>query len=51
MNATLSRPRDARKDNSPVIEKLEVPVVKRARFVGIGGYNLKKLTAETGDLN
>jgi len=48
MNATLSRSREVRKDNSPVIEKLEVPVVKRSRFVGIGGYNLKKLTAETG---
>ena len=48
MNATLSQPRELRKDNSPVIERLEVPVAKRARFVGIGGYNLKQLTAETG---
>ena len=48
MNVTLSRPREVRKDNGPVIEKLEVPVAKRSKFVGVGGYNLKKLTAETG---
>ncbi|KAH0622870.1 hypothetical protein JD844_025656 [Phrynosoma platyrhinos] len=29
-------------------ETVEVPLSKRARFVGPGGYNLKKLQAETG---
>ncbi|KAK8769324.1 hypothetical protein V5799_014211 [Amblyomma americanum] len=29
-------------------ERLEVPVHHRARFIGLGGHNLKKLTAETG---
>jgi len=48
MNATLSLPRTDQKENRPIIEKLEVPVVKRSRFVGLGGLNLKKLMAETG---
>lgn len=30
------------------VEKLEVPPHKRAKFVGLGGYNLRKMTAETG---
>ena len=49
MNATLSLPRTDHRDNRPIIEKLEVPVLKRSRFVGLGGLNLKKLMAETGE--
>ena len=49
MNDTLSRPRDARKENGPVSEKLDIPAAKRSKFVGLGGYNLKKLTADTGE--
>ena len=48
MNATLSLPRTDRKENWPIIEKLDVPIVKRSRFLGVGGLNLKKLMAETG---
>jgi len=48
MNATLSLPRTDLKENRPIIEKLEVPVLKRSRFLGVGGLNLKKLMAETG---
>ena len=51
MNATLSSPRGEVKENRPVIEKLEVPIAKRAKFVGLGGYNIKKLMAETGNNN
>ncbi|CAB3380601.1 Hypothetical predicted protein [Cloeon dipterum] len=36
------------KDNWPVSERIEVPAHKRAKFLGLGGSNLKKLTAETG---
>ena len=49
MNATLSLPRTDHKENRPIIEKLEVPVLKRSRFIGLGGLNLKKLMAETGE--
>ncbi|GAU98331.1 hypothetical protein RvY_09492 [Ramazzottius varieornatus] len=48
MNECLDTPRTMRKDNAPVVEKLEVPAHKRAKFIGFGGYNLKKLTSETG---
>ncbi|XP_072181940.1 polyribonucleotide nucleotidyltransferase 1, mitochondrial-like [Diadema setosum] len=48
MSGALRKPRDGRKENSPVVENLEVPVQRRSKFVGPGGYNLKKLRAETG---
>lgn len=48
MNATLRLPREERKENGPVSEKLHVLPQKRARFVGVGGYNLRTLMAETG---
>uniref|UniRef100_A0A452RW91 polyribonucleotide nucleotidyltransferase n=1 Tax=Ursus americanus TaxID=9643 RepID=A0A452RW91_URSAM len=48
MNKTISKPRASRKENGPVVETVQVPLSKRAKFVGPGGYNLKKLQAETG---
>nr|KAG8541971.1 hypothetical protein GDO81_027777 [Engystomops pustulosus] len=48
MNKKIAKPRENRKENSPVIETVQVPLSKRTRFVGPGGYNLKKLQAETG---
>ncbi|KAJ6667075.1 hypothetical protein lerEdw1_019079 [Lerista edwardsae] len=48
MNKTISKPRASRKENGPLVETVQVPLSKRARFVGPGGYNVKKLQAETG---
>uniref|UniRef100_A0A3Q3KCV4 Polyribonucleotide nucleotidyltransferase 1, mitochondrial n=1 Tax=Monopterus albus TaxID=43700 RepID=A0A3Q3KCV4_MONAL len=48
MNKCIAKPREARKENGPVVENVRVPVSKRARFVGPGGYNLRRLQAETG---
>ncbi|XP_064600913.1 polyribonucleotide nucleotidyltransferase 1, mitochondrial-like [Liolophura sinensis] len=48
MNETLAHPRVGQKENSPVIETLDVPIAKRSRFLGIGGCNLKKLQSEAG---
>ncbi|KAJ7341291.1 hypothetical protein JRQ81_005215 [Phrynocephalus forsythii] len=48
MNRTIANPRPNRKENGPLVEVVQVPLSKRARFVGPGGYNLKKLQAETG---
>ncbi|XP_053613337.1 polyribonucleotide nucleotidyltransferase 1, mitochondrial [Plodia interpunctella] len=48
MNQCLDKPRQGRKENMPVIEELEVEVHKRAKLVGLGGINLKKLYVETG---
>lgn len=48
MATALRKPREKRKENGPVVEKLEVPMAKRSRFVGMGGYNMKKLRSDTG---
>ncbi|XP_023225485.1 polyribonucleotide nucleotidyltransferase 1, mitochondrial-like [Centruroides sculpturatus] len=48
MNQVINKPREEKKDNWPVSEKLEIPIHKRSKFIGHGGYNLKKLTSETG---
>uniref|UniRef100_UPI0037E94A8F polyribonucleotide nucleotidyltransferase 1, mitochondrial n=1 Tax=Semicossyphus pulcher TaxID=241346 RepID=UPI0037E94A8F len=48
MNKCLAKPKETKKDNGPVLENVRVPVSKRARFVGPGGYNLRRLQAQTG---
>ncbi|KAK5882665.1 hypothetical protein CesoFtcFv8_021226 [Champsocephalus esox] len=48
MNKSIAKPRQSRKENGPVVERVRVPVSKRAHFVGPGGYNLRKLQAQTG---
>ncbi|XP_076990387.1 polyribonucleotide nucleotidyltransferase 1, mitochondrial [Tamandua tetradactyla] len=48
MNKAISKPRASRKENGPVVETVQVPLSKRSKFVGPGGYHLKKLQAETG---
>uniref|UniRef100_A0A8D2L1T1 Polyribonucleotide nucleotidyltransferase 1, mitochondrial n=2 Tax=Varanus komodoensis TaxID=61221 RepID=A0A8D2L1T1_VARKO len=48
MNKTIAKPRASRKENGPLVETVQVPLARRGRFVGPGGYNLKKLQAETG---
>lgn len=44
----ISNFRTEKKDNWPISQKLEVEIHKRARLLGIGGVNLKKLFLETG---
>ncbi|XP_030759555.1 polyribonucleotide nucleotidyltransferase 1, mitochondrial isoform X2 [Sitophilus oryzae] len=48
MNDCIKKPRSTKKDNWPVTEKLDVEPHKRAKLLGLGGINLKKLFAETG---
>ena len=48
MAKTLSKPRTDKANIWPLSERLRVEPHKRAKFVGVGGSNLKKLTAETG---
>ncbi|XP_038593913.1 polyribonucleotide nucleotidyltransferase 1, mitochondrial [Micropterus salmoides] len=48
MNKCIAKPRETRKENGPVVENVRVPVSRRARFVGPGGYNLRRLQAQTG---
>ncbi|GBP24439.1 Polyribonucleotide nucleotidyltransferase 1, mitochondrial [Eumeta japonica] len=40
--------KSVRKENMPVIEEMEVEAHRRARLLGVGGINLKKLYVETG---
>ncbi|XP_017757500.1 PREDICTED: polyribonucleotide nucleotidyltransferase 1, mitochondrial [Eufriesea mexicana] len=48
MNRTIACPRIRSKSNSPIVEKIEVPVHQRGKFLGIGGSNVKKILYETG---
>lgn len=48
MSETIKDPRKEKKENWPVSQRLEVPAHKRAKFVGYGGVNIKKITSETG---
>uniref|UniRef100_A0A2A4JVY3 polyribonucleotide nucleotidyltransferase n=1 Tax=Heliothis virescens TaxID=7102 RepID=A0A2A4JVY3_HELVI len=48
MNKCIDKPREGHKENMPVIEEMEVEVHKRAKLLGMGGANLKKLYVETG---
>ncbi|XP_049878134.1 polyribonucleotide nucleotidyltransferase 1, mitochondrial [Pectinophora gossypiella] len=48
MNQCIDKPRQGRKENMPVIEELEVEAHKRAKLLGLGGINLKKLYVENG---
>ncbi|KAI2657371.1 Polyribonucleotide nucleotidyltransferase 1, mitochondrial [Labeo rohita] len=48
MNKCISKPRSSRKENGPVVENVKVPLSRRALFVGPGGFNLRRLQAQTG---
>lgn len=48
MHDCIDKPRLDQKENWPVLKKLEVEPHKRARLLGVGGINLKKLFLETG---
>ncbi|KAI4468787.1 polyribonucleotide nucleotidyltransferase [Holotrichia oblita] len=47
MNECISKPRTD-KDNWPVSQKLQLEPHKRAKLLGVGGINLKKIFLETG---
>ncbi|XP_037542802.1 polyribonucleotide nucleotidyltransferase 1, mitochondrial [Nematolebias whitei] len=48
MNKCIAKPSENRRGNGPVVENVRVPVSRRARFVGPGGCNLRRLQAQTG---
>lgn len=48
MSGSIGKPRTQKKDNWPLSKKIEVEAHKRARLVGVGGINLRKLFIETG---
>lgn len=48
MNEAISAPRKDKKDNMPVLETLDIPEHKHAKFVGVGKRNLKQIFLQTG---
>ncbi|KAK5648579.1 hypothetical protein RI129_003471 [Pyrocoelia pectoralis] len=48
MHNCMAKPRAVKKENWPVVEKLEVEPHKRTKLFGVGGINLKKILYETG---
>lgn len=48
MERTISKARNDKKDIWPVSHKLNMDAHKRSKFIGVGGANLKRITAETG---
>ncbi|XP_042592118.1 polyribonucleotide nucleotidyltransferase 1, mitochondrial isoform X1 [Cyprinus carpio] len=48
MNKVISKARSGRKENGPLVENIKVPLSRRALFVGPGGFNLRRLQAQTG---
>ena len=48
MSQSLSTARTGKKENAPILDTLEIPAHQLSNFRGLGGYNLKKLTADTG---
>jgi polyribonucleotide nucleotidyltransferase len=49
MNKTIREPSATKKANTPELETLTIPSHKRGRFLGIGGLNLKRILAQTGN--
>ena len=48
MADTINKPRSDKKDIWPVCDEVVVQPQKRAKLIGVGGSNLKRITAETG---
>lgn len=48
MESVIREPRKEKKESHPVIKTIYVPPHKRAKFIGSGGVNVKKLEARIG---
>lgn len=48
MDSVISKPREPKKSNWPVYERLEIEQHKRGKLLGFGGVSAKKLMLETG---
>ena len=48
MNKEIKVARKEKKKNCPVLKELNVPMSQRSKFVGVGGFNLKKIYSNTG---
>ena len=48
MNREISKPRESEKSNKPVVKNFEVQIAQRAKLIGVGGINLKRIYSKTG---
>lgn len=48
MNGVIRQPREVKKKNHPILKTIYIPAHKKSKFIGLGGSNLKKLTAHIG---
>ena len=48
MNKTISKPRQVKKPNHPVLKLQDIDVTQRGRVLGVGGLNLKQIYSKTG---
>lgn len=48
MEKVIKEPRAEKKKNHPVIKTIYIPPHKKSKFIGFGGSNIKKLTAQIG---
>lgn len=48
MKKEISKPRQSKKSNQPILKNYPVSVVQRSKLIGVGGMNLKKIYAKTG---
>lgn len=48
MNKEVSKPRETKKSNQPIMKNYPVSIVQRSKLIGIGGSNLKRIYAKTG---
>ncbi|CAF0988023.1 unnamed protein product, partial [Brachionus calyciflorus] len=48
MNKEISKPRENKKSNQPILKNYPVSIVQRSKLIGIGGMNLKKIYSKTG---
>lgn len=48
MSAEIMNARNTKKPNQPVLKNLSVQIDQRAKLLGTGGINLKRIYAKTG---
>ena len=48
MDAEISKPKETKKSNHPVIKSLSISIENRGKFIGPGGVNLKRISQKTG---
>ncbi len=48
MDAEISKPKESKKSNHPIIKNLSVSIEQRGKFIGPGGVNLKRISQKTG---